>query len=91
MTYFSGSATYVDDVVVQRVLNGGTAGRRLTIAERRVVTEKLFFRGLSAREVAELAGISQRAVARHLQWLNLKESDRNIHPWGRGGRVKRWH
>jgi len=49
-----------------------TEGIELTLSERQLRTVRLFAKGLSNREIAELDGISPRTVKSHLTIARLK-------------------
>lgn len=54
---------YVDEVAVQRAVNGDR-GMTLNHLERRLAVDQLTSRGLSAAEIADVLGITRRSVTR---------------------------
>lgn len=65
------AASYVDEVAVQRVIDGKAPHRTLTVAERREAVRKLHRRGLSDRQISAVTGLADRSVFRIRTALKL--------------------
>lgn len=65
------AAAYVDEVAVQRVINGAAHHGILTAAERRDAVRRLHRRGLSDLQIGNVVGLAQRSVFRIRKNLGL--------------------
>lgn len=73
----------VDDVAVQRRLDGDTTVR-LTIAERRACVARLHAQGMNDRPIARRLGISDRTVLRIRKLLDLPANPKQLRPADHG-------